>query len=744
MKHVKIPLLLIASAIGPLPALADDAFSDGGSGAELEDVIVTATRQATSLEKTPLAISVVTSEEIARRAITTARDLAGSLPGVTLPRSGITPLTQVFFVRGIGESDPIFDPAIAQYVDDVYLPRAINGLSDLTDVERVEVLRGPQGTLFGDNSDAGAIRYITRDPGDDTRFSADAAVGNYTTVQAHAYLSGALLPGALDGSVAVARDQHNGYSYDPTIASRVNDQSTSAIRAKLLLKDGASFTALLTLDATRDNSSTAYYTPVLRIVAGTLAKPVYAPGIPGQSYASQEPVNHSWTDGASLRLTAQISPHLTAKSITAARQFAQDPVNYNNDGEPLVPYNAAHPAPVSIADNFIVYRDKEWTEEAQLLGQYDRFDFATGVFLLYENFSSNRIGYVVNATGLGKPAFPFDQIGDTRTGTGAVYAQGNYHITGRLTATLGLRYTNEHRDFNFQGVVDGFGGLALPAGSPGAAADFTFAAGKTWHSLTPKYGVQYALNDDAFGYASVSKGFRAGGFNNRAISLASALPYDEESVTTYEAGLKTHWLANRLLVNATAFYNDYQDLQQTATVISPVNDTPVSVRTNAGSARTSGFELESIAIPLPALRWTNDVSYLNTRYERFPNAGGAGISATGNQLPYAPRWTLYSELAYTLPLALPGETRAGADVSYETGYFSDVLNRPQNIIHPQGYVDAFLSETSADRHWTTSLIGRNLGNRREFQSLSYAGSKNSWEGPVTPPFTILLKVDYAL
>jgi iron complex outermembrane recepter protein len=723
-----------------LLASIDTSANAGDAG--LSDIVVTATRQSTKLQETPVAVTVISNSDIAEQNITTARDLAGKTPGVLIQRGGITPLTQVFFIRGIGESDPIFDPAIAQYVDDVYLPRAINGLSDLTDIERVEVLRGPQGTLFGDNADAGAIRYITKDPSDKTAANVDIGGGNFGTLQTHAYLSGAILPGVL-GSIAFAHDQHDGYTYDPTIRQHVNDQNTNGFRAKLLAKLNESWSILLSVDGLRDNSATAYYTPVLHIVGGTLAAPVYAPSNINESYASQAPLNHSWAGGVSIKVTDVVDEHLTLKSITAARGFAQDPVNYNNDGEPLVPYNAANPTPVSIADNVIVYREKEWTQEFQAQGNYDKFDFASGLFLLYENFSSNRVGYVVSPTGAGNPAYPFDQIGDTKTSTGALYAQGDYHLTERLTATLGMRYTIEHRRFSFAGVEDDFSGNPLPPTSPVAAADFTYLGSKTWNSFTPKYGLQYKFTNDVFGYASVSKGFRAGGYNNRAVSLASALPYNEENVKTYETGLKTGWLDNRVRANLTLFYNDYQDLQQTATIISPVNDTPVSVRTNAGSAYTDGFELETIVEPAAGLQWTNNVSYLNTRYTRFANAGGVGINATGNQLPFSPRWTFYSQLAYELPLHIPGAIRLGVDESYQTPYFSDVLNRPQNIIASQAYSDAFVSY-SADSHWTVSLTGHNLADRRAFQSLSYAGSKNSWEGPVSPPRTVFFKVAYSL
>ena len=744
MQNTLSAVIATATLVGTAGADPDVDNELVTSESGLADIVVTATRQSTKLQETPVAVTVLTGGDIAEQNITTARDLAGKTPGVTILRGGITPLSQVFFIRGIGESDPIFDPAIAQYVDDVYLPRAINALSDLTDIERVEVLRGPQGTLFGDNADAGAIRYITREPTDHTAANFDVGGGNYGAFQAHAYVSGALLPGILDGSIAFAHDQHQGYTYDPTIGQHVNDQNTNGFRAKLLAKISDSWSVLLSVDGLRDNSSTAYYSPVLQIVGGTLAAPIYAPARRDESYVSQRPLNHSWAGGGSIKVTDVFSDHLTFKSITAERGFAQDPVNYNNDGEPLVAYNAAHPTPVSIADNVIQYQEKEFTQEFQAQGNYDRFDFASGLYYLYEDFSSNRIGYVVNAGGVGAPAYPFDQIADTQTTSGAVYSQGDYHFTERLTGTLGLRYTIEHRRFTFHGVEDDFSGEPLPLTNAAAAANFSYVGSKNWYSFTPKYAVQYTFSEGLFGYASVSKGFRAGGFNNRAVSLATALPYNEENVTTYETGVKSDWFENRLRANLTVFYNDYQNLQQTSTLISPVNDTPVSVRTTAGSAHTEGFEFETVVEPVPGLQWTNNASYLDTRYDRFQNAGGTGVNATGNQLPFSPRWSLYSQVSYDLPVQLPGTVRVGADVSYQTSYLSDVLNRPQNVIGPQAYTDAFVSYAVPGGHWVASLTGHNLADRRDWQSLSYAGSKNSWEGQVSPPRTVFFKVAYEL
>jgi iron complex outermembrane receptor protein len=754
--NIRRSVALLLAATSSL-AIASHAWA---AETAVNEVVVTATRQSTKLQETPVAVTAIGGDSIAAQNIITTRDLAGQTPGVEILRSGITPLTQVFFIRGIGDSDPIFDPNVAVYVDDVYLPRAINGMTDLSDIQRVEVLRGPQGTLFGENADAGAIRYITKTPSDQTQYNFDIGGGTYNAFNAHGYLTGALVPGLLDGSIAIAHDQHDGYTWDPTLNKHVNDQQTTGGRVKLLATPAPDLTLTLTVDGVVDTSGSNYYAPVRPIIGGTLQSPVYGPFHADYSYASQPPKNDSWDGGVTFKIAYNLNPNLTFNSITAYRGFAQDPVNYNNDGQPLVPYSNANPTPVSISDNYIVYREHELTQEFQFLGKYDRFDFASGLYFLNEDFSSNRIGYVVSPTAASAaPAFPEDQIGDTKTTNYAAYAQGNYHITDKLIATLGLRYTIERRDFGFQGVYDTFTGLPIPptpgapASTPGgfaAANNFVYQGSKTWDSLTPKYGLSYQFAPTVFGYASVSKGFDAGGFNNRASSLATALPYNQEVVQTYEAGLKTEWFERRLRANVAVFYNDYTGLQQTASVISPVTNGLVSVRSNAGHAHTEGFELETALQPIDGLRFTANASYLSTRFDSFPNAGTGVVNgqtvivgATGNQLPFSPAWQLFGAVDYKIPVNLPGELRIGADVTYETSYFSDVFNYAQGQVPSQSYVDGFISYAPRDSHWTFTLTGRNLADKLALQSITWGGTPNLWEGPVNPPRTLFFKIAYA-
>jgi len=196
------------------------------------------------------------------------------------------------------------------------------------------------------------------------------------------------------------------------------------------------------------------------------------------------------------------------------------------------------------------------------------------------------------------------------------------------------------------------------------------------------------------------------------------------------------------------FYNAYTGLQETASVAH--GSILVSARANANRAHTEGVEFESTATPLDGLTLNGNVSYLQTRFDSFPNAGALGtaltsplISATGNQLPISPHWQLFAGASYRLPLNLPGDLRIGADITYETSYFTDVLNQPQGKVSDQGYADAFASYTPANSPWQFSLNVHNLANRIAYQTLSYS-TPNLWEGPVSPPRTVFFKIGYKL
>ncbi|EGD60684.1 TonB-dependent receptor [Novosphingobium nitrogenifigens DSM 19370] len=790
-------LILLAGTalVAPFHARAADEGAAAPAAIEHDpapgaDIVVTATRKETRLQQTPVAVSVIGKEFRSLQNVITARDLAGQIPGLYTAPTGITPLTNTFFIRGIGNSDPIFDPTVGVYIDDVYLPRAINGMSDLTDVERVEVLRGPQGTLFGANSAGGAIRYVTKTPGDHLEARGDVGFGSYNTVNTHGYVSGALIPGLLAASLAVAHDQHDGYTWNPSLKTDVNNQNTTGGRIKLLFTPTSRLKITLTADGTVDHSQAAQYVattynasnPALSnlgaITGGTLYAPTqFSAYQPNVSYAGRYPVNYSHSGGITARVDYTLDSHLALHSITALRAFDQDPVNYNNDGQARLPYNSAQTRAVDISDNYIAYHEHEFTQELQVQGNWKVFDFTAGLYYLFENFSSNRIGYVTGLpqTDTALPAAPFDQIGDTRSFNYSAYAQGNVHLTDKLTLTAGGRYIIQHRAFTFSGVNDDLDGNpidpalypqvltggsipALGVSVSGAQVNFTNAAvlnTKTWRSFTPKAGLSWQATPTAFFFVDYAKGFDAGGFNNRALSVATALPYNPETVNTFEGGIKTDWFNHRLRINATGFYNDYKNLQTSVSAYSPVSGTYVSTRGNAPSAHTDGFELETSGQPTRNLALVFNLTYLQTRFDDYAAPSYGTVPAynyTGKQFSGQPQLQYFGSVTWTIPLHQQGTIKLGGSGNFETSYFSDTLNSEQYRIPAHGYANAFLNYETPDGHWNFTLTARNLTNSFYFSTLNPVGSAIKsgayagtllLQGAQNAPRTIFVKAAYS-
>ena len=278
---------------------------------------------------------------------------------------------------------------------------------------------------------------------------------------------------------------------------------------------------------------------------------------------------------------------------------------------------------------------------------------------------------------------------------------------------------------------------------------------KTWRAFTPKLGLSYQFTPTLFAFADFAKGFNAGGFNNRALNLATALPYDPETVKTYEAGIKSDWLDRHLRVNITGFYNDYSNLQTSVSVFSPVSGTYVSTRGNAPAAHTAGFELETSAQPIRQLALTFNTTYLETRYDDYasPALGSvAAYSYTGKQFSGQPKWQHFASATWSQPLAGRGTFKLGASGNYLTSYYSDALNNAQYRIAGHGYANAFASYQTEDQRWTFTLTARNLTNSFYFTSLSpvgaplksgpYAGTQ-LLQGAQNPPRTIFFKAAFA-
>jgi len=718
--------LAILGAIGGAPAAswaagtgqaAPQLLADATPAKAIEEVLVTAERRSTKLQKTPVAVSTLGAAQLTQGGAHLVRDLAGEIPNVDVPRGGLTPTTETFFIRGIGTSDPIQDPAVGLYVDDVYIPRPLSngGLFDLPDMERVEVLRGPQGTLYGRNSDAGAVRLITQDPGDTLHIVSDIGVGDYGAVQTHDLISGPIVPGRVAGSLAFAHSERDGTTYDPTINMHVNNINTNALRGKLKFTPTDALEILFTADGMIDHSNTAYYTPLVQ------------PGKfnPNYTYSPLYPVNDLNSGGLALHVKYQLTPELTLKSITSARAWNDAPVIYDNSGTAK-----------QLSANFIDYHQHDYTEELQLAGDYGRFNFVSGVFFYKEDFGVDRL-----TVSLYNPKT--HTINLTATDSYAGYTQGNYKITDKLTATIGLRYTLDDKTFddgNYTTTVDLSAGNLFDRYTAGKPV-FTAASDHSWGAFTPKAGLDYQLTPALLAYASYAEGYKSGGYDNRSANETIAhTPFSPETVDTYELGVKSEWLQHRLRANLAAFYNTYADLQQTI-YTSTVPGAPTQL-TNAGRAHTDGVELETTLIPIDGLTLTNNAGYLNTEFDQFINAGPKGASATGKQLPLAPRWNVTTAADYQLPLSIPGAAHLGGELEYQSKSYSDVLNTRGAAIPDQTILNVHASYTTENERWTVLLTIRNALDSRFNQSGTYVPPVEYFLE--NPPRTFLATLRYRL
>ena len=698
--------LAVADAV-PAASPASDAMASDDGG----DIIVTAQRRATDLEKTPIAISVFTGRTLADKDIRDVRDLAGQVPNLFVPRTSISHTTQTFALRGIGENDPIQEPVLAVYVDDVYIPRQIGSMVEFVDLDRIELLRGPQGTLYGRNSSAGALRIITRDPDQTFHLSGEVGYGSFGEVDARALVSGGLSD-TLAASVAYIHHSRDGVTHDPTLGHDVNRIDVDSVRAKLRWTPTASLDVLATVNLVRDRSDSRSYIPVNQ------------PGVAFDrrtSYSEVEPLQDLDGQSASLRVRYTLSPKLSVKSISAIGGFDLDPVYYDNDGQSAL-----------IQKNLIHYQDRYATQELQLNGDYGALTFTGGLFYLHENFFVERDGFTRAGTAAAAPVTALRAHNNTVTDAYAAFGEATYRFGPVFSITGGLRGTIEHKDFAFANkVID----LNRAVVAPSIAGE----ANATFRALTPKASLEAQWTPTLLQYASYSRGFKSGGFDNRATRLDLAtLPFAPEKVSTYETGVKATFLDKAVRANLAGFYNDYRDLQ--VSFFDPVyNGTR---RGNAGKAHSWGIELETSATPAKRVTATFSAGYLRAVYDDYLGANGPGTNANGNTLINAPRVSLAGGGAYDLPLGHAGTLRLAADAQYQSAIYTSALNRPQDRSPGQAFVNSTVTWTTPDPRIAVAASIRNIANSEKPVSSSFTPSIGAYYLNFPDPRTVLVTLRF--
>jgi len=653
--------LLLPIVLAAAPVLAQEPV------VELEEITVTAQRRAESLQTTPVSVTALTRKALEDRQIESTLDVAAQVPNLRIEPVTALPNAARVFLRGVGEdqSTPTTDSAIGFYVDGVYYSRVQGAIFDFSDVERIEVLRGPQGTLYGRNTSGGAVKIITSDPTDVLAGSIDVTAGSYDRRQFRGMVGGPLAE-TLKGSLSVLKHERDGTVENVTLGRDVNSRDTTAARGKLVWSPTDELEFKLAADWSEDLAD---------VGVGASAFGGY-PADLFRTTANGDPSGYLRTRGAALT-GAWTSGALVLSSITAWRDLRNRGV-FDNDGEARTILHFAFDTEQS-----------QLSQELTLAGDWSRTKVIVGAYWFTEDIRHDTINYSGSRPNPAAPVTALPDLTDQDTDSYAVFGQASFAVTDALTLTAGARYTWDEKDFD-----DRYPTLGR-----------RFVVHKKWTAFTPRLAADYKLADGVFLFSSWSEGYKAGGFNRSSTPVTALTPYDEEEVSTIEAGVKTELFDRRLRANVTYFYNDYSDLQLSA--FDPV--TNVGRRFNAAAATTKGLELELSAAPVAGLSAYATVGYLDARYDEFQDrVGGVLQDVSYLDLKGAPRWSYAAGFSWTLPLPVPGALRLSSDVSHRTRMENVVANTPIVATPALTLVDASLSWTSQDDHWNATIAGKNL------------------------------------
>ncbi|WP_417320930.1 TonB-dependent receptor [Emcibacter sp.] len=698
-------------AISTTPAFAAEQEAD--SSFTLEEIVVTARKRAESLQETPIAISAFSAAALEDRGAGNINDVANFVPNLQYSSSAAgTVGASSFAVRGIGQSDFITttEPGVGVYLDGVYLARVTGAALDLADVERVEVLRGPQGTLFGRNTIGGAVSVITAKPTGELGGKAEVTVGNHARFNGRFSADFPIVNDVLAGKVSLLTKNSDGYGYDNDPAGgagNLGEEGDVAGRLQLLYTPQDNLSFLLSGDHTRRRGTIM---PLGRVgYVQNAANAAFDDGGSNSLVSNDDPNAVRFDTPAKdemdvygISLTSDIGlGDMDLKLITAYReQSGLSGQDFDGGSSPIL-------------NQLIDSEQDQFSQEIQLTGTAfdDRLEWLAGAYYFRETGQFDQ-DVVLG----GAPVLIY--TGST-TDSYALFAQGSYSLTEKLSVTAGLRWTSEKKAVD----VDTFFG---PFQLVDEVRDETFSA------ISPKASIEYQATDDMMVYASIGRGFRSGGFNGRPFAPSDLFPFDEETTTAYEVGVKSDFFDRRLRLNIAGFYTDYKDIQLTATTQNDLGQFIV-LTANAGKAEIYGIEVEVQAMPVDGLFVYGGLGYADNG-NLDPQTGFTFDTSAGKNLPGASEWTLSVGGDYRFSVADGWAAMIGADYSWRSEYDHQASNQSETVREDgYGLLNARLSVGPDDESWKLTFYGKNLTDEvyRVYgqDSMSSQGVAVAWFGP---------------
>lgn len=663
---------------------------------ELEEIIVTARRISENLQTTPVSVTVVGQQTLTDLSITNIREIEALAPNLQVSSGfGGGSNGGNFFIRGIGQLDFIAtsDPGVSLYVDGVYYGRTVGAALDTADIERVEVLKGPQGTLFGKNTIGGAINITTAKPDSKQAGFVEATIGNYGRYDGR-FMANVPVADNLFVKLTGLTRNNDGFAKRVLDGVRVGDDNDVSGRVQIAWHPTDAVTVDLSTDVTRRRAHIAAQSATNVIASGgsdTFRRLTGIDAILYQPSAKPWEINTSGVDptdnlnvfGTSLEVNwdldfanlKSISAYRTQKSHTAA-DFDGTQIAYN--------------------DQIVDQDQNQTTQELQLSGNTDTLKWIAGLYFLRENVKEN----VENQYFGFYRYLPYGQGAVTETDLSttnfAAFGQATYNVSPKFSLTAGLRWTYEKKRVDIDVPFD-------VNGRP-----ISLLGRESWDNLSPRFGAEYQATSDLLLYASATRGFKSGSFNGRPDRDTGFQAYDPEKVWAYEAGAKSQWLDDRLRLNGAGFWTRYQSMQLVTGGVDANGNLYFPVD-NAGDVDIRGAELEMQARLTSALRLNATLGYADEKWtEILPIA----FVTEASRLPYLSHWNWSLGAQYTVPLAEFGAATLGGQYSYRSAYISDTGDSPLAFQEGYGLVSAFLAIEPDDAPWTLRFWGKNLTNER--------------------------------
>lgn len=762
-----VAVIMAIPAVSWTTAYAQTATEESATR-QIDKVVVTARRRAELIQDVPGAVSAISGAELEKQAIPDITALSDTVPNTTLKSSRGTNTTLTAFIRGVGQQDPVagYEQGVGIYLDDIYLVRPQGALTDIYDLERIEVLRGPQGTLYGRNTIGGAVKYVTRKLAPKTTFDAKASIGNYgakdLVLKASTPISDTLRIGATFGTF-----NRDGFGHNVITGQDNYNKEVKAGRVSVELTPNSDLFIRFAADHTVDDSQPKQG---YRLTPGPA--PANLPPLDGDydTRANLYQVNgHNQqvtVSGSSLLVDYAINPTLSVKSITAYRKSkTYAPIDFDSLNTPLFE------APT-------IYSDNQKSQELQLTYTGSKIQGVAGVFYMKSN-AFNEFDVLYNAAG-GLSLYTLDDI-DTKTW--AAFADLSYTVSDTFNINLGGRYTDDERRARiFKRTYLGLTGsptLGNPA-AVGLAANTDMTKDdlhRTDTKFTPKLGFGWKLAPEHNVYGTASQGFKGGMFDPRMDLTGSGGPntpasqlkrqgVNPEEVTSFELGMKSSMNGGRLQTNAAIFLSKYKNVQIPGSI--PTFDSAGNVNgfagslTNAGKAKIKGLELEAVSHLTDSLNISGMYSYIDAKYDEWMVANGASLVNVASQAEFqnTPKHSANLSASYDWPMAMMG--RSGSlsllnSVSYKSKVYQTEFARtgataaldatvPGNLMLAQdAYTlwDAGLVWTSSDRKIQLGLHGRNLTDKRyKVAGYNFVGFFNTITTFYGDPRTVRLTLGY--